>query len=134
MTSARLPSIVAVVLAASACYSIFEPELTLPPDAAETDPLADYEQWYAEVEECTGVEGDFDRVRWFEVPHDRWWDPVWEQYAIGTWRSPHDIYVAEPHLGNEEVVKHEMVHDILGGGLTYDPRFKDCSGIAHAPR
>jgi hypothetical protein len=127
----RLAQLLTISVAASACYSILGPDVTLPPDAVPGDPLEVYAEWYADVEACTGVEGDFDQIRWFRVPHERWWDPVWKQYAIGTWRAPHDIYLAEPRIDDEQVVKHEMVHDVLGGGLTYDDRFLDCSGIAH---
>ena len=117
----------------AACYSIIEPELTLPPDAVRTEPLAQYAVWYAETESCTGVTGSFSNVRWFAVPHERWWDPVWEQFAIGTWRAPHDIYLAGSEIENENLVKHEIVHDLLRGGLIHDPRFEDCSGIGHGP-
>lgn len=126
------PLALLAVLAATACESIIGPELTLPPDAVRAEPLEVYAAWYVEAELCTGETGDFGLVRWFTVPHDRWWDPVWEQYAIGTWRAPHDVYLAEAHLENEAVVKHEIVHDLLRGGSTYDPRFEACSGISHA--
>jgi hypothetical protein len=132
MTPVRLPSVLAAALAATACYSIIGPELTLPPDAVRTDPSVEYAAWYAETELCTGVTGSFAAVRWFAVPHERWWDPVHEQYAIGTWRAPHDIYVSQHHRDSESLVKHEIVHDLLEGGLTYDPRFENCSGIAHS--
>jgi hypothetical protein len=115
------------------CYSIIEPESTLPPDAVRTEPGAQYAQWYAETESCTGETGSFSDVRWFVVPHERWWDPLWEQFAIGTWRAPHDIYLAGSHLENEDLVKHEIVHDLLRGGEIYDPRFESCSGIGHGP-
>lgn len=131
MRALRLPFLLSPLLAGVACYSILGPELTLPPDAVETEPPAEYALWYAEVEACLDLEGDFERVRWFEVPYNRWWDPVWEQYAIGTWRAPHDIYIAQGHLDDESVVKHEMVHDVLQGGETGDPRFYRCSGVEH---
>ena len=115
----------------AACYSIIEPEQTLPPDAALTQPLSEYVQWYAETEVCTGETGDFAEVRWYTVPHQRWWDPVWEQFAIGTWRAPHDIYLASPQRANEDLVKHEIVHELLRGGQADDPRFEACSGIGH---
>jgi hypothetical protein len=123
--------VLAVALAATGCESIIDPELLLPPNPVPTTPSVDYATWYTQAEACTGVTGDFDRVRWFSVPGERWWDPLWEQYAIGTWRSPHDIYIAEAHLDNEDVVKHEIVHDLLQGGHTNDVRFKRCSGIEH---
>lgn len=130
MTATRL--LLLVALGASAgCYTIVGPDLTDPPDAVETDPQGEYATWYAETEACTGETGSFREVRWFRVPHERWWDPIYEQYAIGTWRAPHDIYLAAPYVGDEQVVKHEMVHDLLRGGLVYDPRFEDCSGIGH---
>lgn len=125
--------LLAAALAAAGCSPIIGPELTLPPDAVITQPPTEYAQWYAEVELCTGKTGSFNAVRWYRVPADRWWDPLYEQYAIGTWRKPHDIYLAEPHLMNEDLVKHEVVHDLLQGGLTYDPLFERCSGIAHRP-
>lgn len=125
-------SVLLVALALAACDSIIDAELTLPPDAFQDEPLEVYQTWYAQAELCTGETGDFRRVHWFTVPYDRWWDPVWEQYAIGTWRAPHDIYLSVAHLDNEDLVKHEMVHDLLNGGHTYDPRFLECSGIAHA--
>jgi len=115
----------------AACYSIIEPDINLPPDAQLVPPLPDYAQWYAEVEACTGVTGDFASVRWFAVPHEQWWDPIWEQYTTGTWREPHDIYIADGRRETQSLVRHEMVHDVLQGGLTYDPRFERCSGLGH---
>ena len=117
--------------ATSACYSIVGPDETLPPDAVRTEPLAEYELWYSQMELCTGETGSYGAVRWFEVPYNRWWDPIGEQYAIGTWRAPHDIYLSVGELANEKLVKHEIVHDLLRGGQIYDPRFKECSGIGH---
>lgn len=120
-----------IALAATACVSIVDTELTTPPDAMRGDPPAVYATWYAQTETCTGVTGDFGRVRWFTVPGERWWDPVWSQYVIGTFRLPHDIYVAESHIANIDVVKHEAIHDLLQGGAADDPRFGQCSGIVH---
>jgi hypothetical protein len=120
-----------IALAATGCGSILDPEDLLPPNASLGDPPGVYETWYAETEACTGVTGDFGQVRWFSVPGARWWDPIWQQYAIGTWRSPHDIYISESHAANIDVVKHEAVHDLLQGGDADDPRFGTCSGIVH---
>ena len=127
----RVPSILAFVVVAAGCYSILGPELTAPPDAEPTAPLPEYATWYAQVEQCTGVTGSFSAVRWFAVPHLNWWDPVFEQHTTGTWREPHDIYLAEGEMTNARLVKHEMVHDLLQGGYVYDPRFERCSGLGH---
>jgi hypothetical protein len=113
------------------CEPIIGPEYTLPPDAVPVEPGESYATWYAQAEACAGIEGDFAAVRWFEVPGERWWDPLHEQYAIGTWRRPHDIYITTAHIDDEFLVKHEVIHDLLQGGYKYDPRFQDCSHITH---
>ena len=127
----RPTALLLTLLAALGCDPVIGPEFTLPPDAVRMQPGPEYAAWYAETEACVGVDGDFERVRWFEVPGERWWDPLREQYAIATWRSPHDIYVTTAHLDDENVVKHEVVHDLLRGGYKYDVRFKNCSHITH---
>jgi len=119
------------LLAIAGCDPIIGPEYTLPPDAVPMEPGESYALWYAQAEACAGVDGDFDAVRWFEVPGERWWDPLRQQYAIATWRRPHDIYITTANLDDEYVVKHEVIHDLLRGGATYDPRFGDCSRITH---
>jgi hypothetical protein len=121
----------AFALGTTACGSIVDTELTVPPNAERNDPPGVYASWYAQTETCTGVSGDFSRVRWFSVPGERWWDPRFQQYVIGTWRHPHDIYIAQSHAANVDVVKHEAVHDLLQGGASDDPRFGLCSGIVH---
>lgn len=118
-------------LALPACGAIIGPDYTLPPDATWTQPLAIYESWFSETEACTGVTGNYGAVRWFEVPGERWWDPIREQYAIATWRAPHNIYITTAHIDDENVVKHEIVHELLRGGDKYDVRFQDCSHITH---
>jgi len=118
-------------LALMACGSILGPEYELPPNAVVTEPLQSYATWYAETEACTDRTGDYESVHWFEVPGERWWDALREQYAIATWRAPHDIYITTAHLDDEDVVKHEIVHDLLHGGAADDPLFNKCSHITH---
>jgi len=125
------PTLFLAFLAAAGCGSIIGPEYTRPPDAVRMDPPQSYATWYAEAEACARVDGNFEAVRWFEVPGERWWDPLRQQYAIATWRRPHDIYITTANLDEENVVKHEVIHDLLQGGATYDVRFRDCSRIVH---
>jgi len=113
------------------CDPIIGPEYTIPPDAVPVQPGESYALWYAQAETCAGVDGSYEAVRWFEVPGDRWWDSLRHQYAIATWRRPHDIYITTAHLDDEDVVKHEVVHDLLQGGATDAPRFAECSHITH---
>lgn len=122
--------VLAVALASTGC-GILDVEFPVPLNAERNDPPGLYAAWYAQTEACTGVTGDFGRVRWFKVAGERWWDPRFQQYVIGTWRKPHDIYIAEAHVSNVDVVRHEVVHDLLQGGASDDPRFARCSGIAH---
>lgn len=110
---------------------MIEPDLLLPPEAVRSEPPAVYSEWYREMEVCVGLAGTFALVRWFAVPGEHWWDPLRQQYATGTWRAPHDIYIAASHALDALVVKHEAIHDLLRGGDADDPAFRRCSGIGH---
>lgn len=77
-----------------------------------------YEIWWAEMEECTGIEGDLGRVRFYRVL-----GPLNEEEKAfpcderGTmcpafWREPHDIFLAPAVIESEWIVKHEMWHDL----------------------
>ncbi|MDX1566322.1 MAG: hypothetical protein R3223_00885 [Longimicrobiales bacterium] len=113
-----------------ACGLPLGPAPWRPPEAALVQPHPDYTIWWDEVETCVGVSGDFDRIRWFTVEGEAFNTPD-HGWAGGRWVPPHDIYLAETHYTSEDVVKHEMVHELLRPGDSEDPRFEECSGIGH---
>lgn len=96
----------------------FEPEGEEP-----FDPPAIYREWHARTVACSGVSGDFDRIRWFVIEGDGFECPSGR--CAGRWQSGHDIYLASAYVANEMVVRHEMLHDLLGRSGHPDPPFGD---------
>ena len=110
-------------LAAAACSELnFEPV-----DARPLEPPPAYRVWWAEVELCTGTEGSFDRVFWYEATEiiDR------ERGTLhsGAWKPPHSIFIRSGSLSNRRVVKHEMVHDLLQIRSHDLEVFERCAGL-----
>lgn len=92
-----------------------------PEDAVAFTPPASYRTWWEKTEACSGVRGSFDRVRWFLVPGDGFACPGGR--CAGRWETNHTIYVAEGWRDHEMVVRHEMLHDLIGHGGHPDPPF-----------
>jgi hypothetical protein len=102
------------------CDSPFEPPL----DAIEFPGLPSYGSWWAEVEACAQTTGDLGRVRWFMVPHDNF--QCGGQVCIGLWTPEHHIYLSYGAHADREVVKHEMLHDLLDDGAHYQSAWDEC--------
>jgi len=94
------------------------------PGAESTDfqPPAVYRQWWAETEACAGRRGDFARIRWivvhapsFDCPSGR---------CVGRWEATGEIYLARDWVGHEMVVRHEMLHALIGEPGHPDPPFR----------
>ncbi len=96
-----------------------------PAGAVPFTPHAVYRVWWAEVESCAGIQGDFDRVEWYEVPGSSYSCPAYEGQCDGWWRSPHTIYMAQGLLYNRRLAEHEMLHDLLQRG-DHLPVFQAC--------
>jgi len=114
-------------LVAWGCVEVFAPPAgTYPFDA----PLA-YQAAWDSVEVCSGLAGELTRVHWYAVPQDIFY--VGTARTFGVWTPPHTIYVAEwakdDSLGHYLTVRHEMLHDLLGGGgegVNHPPVFRTC--------
>jgi hypothetical protein len=102
-----LGALAAVVLGSAACG--YEPN-----GAAPLDVPPIYRQWWAEIEQCAHKQGAFDRVHFWVIKGDKF--PCPNGPCAGHWSSPHDVYIAETWVYNASLVKHEMLHDVLGTG------------------
>ncbi len=80
-----------------------------------------YREWWAKTEACSGRVGDFGRVRWFVVEGHSFDCPGGQ--CAGRWESGHAIYLASDYEANELVVRHEMLHELLGRPGHPDPPF-----------
>jgi hypothetical protein len=85
------------------------------------DPPAEYRAWFQSTESCSGLGGDFGRLEFFRVPGDEF--PCPSGMCVARWTDDHHIYVAEPFVENEMVVRHEMLHDLIGHAGHPDPPF-----------
>ncbi len=81
------------------------------------DPPDAYGALWAEVEDCSGLEGDPARVRWMKTdsfPGQPLRLAQWEPGHVITLRA--DMDVALP------IVAHEILHDLLGGDGAHEDR------------
>jgi hypothetical protein len=81
-----------------------------------------YRQWWAETEECSHHTGDFDRIRWFQIPGSAFDCPSGQ--CVGRWQNDGRIIVAADWRENEMVVRHEMLHALIGHPGHPDLEFK----------
>jgi hypothetical protein len=96
----------------------FDPEGDVP-----MDPPPVYREWWAKTESCSGRKGNFDRVRWSVIEGRSF--PCSSGECAGHWRTDHHIFLAGEWIMDEMVVRHEMLHDLLGRPGHPDPPFGD---------
>ena len=89
------------------------------------EPPTLYRAWYAEVEQCSGEIGRFERIEWFRTPEIM--HPETGQPVAGVQRDPHTIILAEPWVNHRGVVAHEMLHDLINDHSHKDPRWNSCA-------
>jgi hypothetical protein len=85
------------------------------------DPPAEYREWFAQTEACSRLSGDFERLRFYRVPGNEF--PCPSGMCVARWIDSHQIYVAEAFLEDEMVLRHEMLHDLIGQPGHPDPPF-----------
>ena len=82
-----------------------------------------YRAWFAATEACSGRSGNFDRIVWHVVDGESFDCPSGR--CVGRWNDNHHIYIASAYQHNELVVRHEMLHDLLGRPGHPNPPFGD---------
>jgi hypothetical protein len=98
-----------------ACTATSAPE-SLPEGAVPLAAPAVYREWFARTEACSGLTGSYDRVQWLVVPEVE----TFETDAgpkVGLWvrrGDQHYIVVAGNYRQHEMVVRHEMLHSLIG--------------------
>src|SRR5689334_17031160 len=120
MTLRSLLVPVILVAALSACRDLSLAAAPTPPalpdGAQELAPLATYAQWWQDTEDCAALRGDMSRVTWFVVPNRtsfRYQDASYDGYW---WNGVHWILLAGEKVTNAMLVRHEMLHELLGRG------------------
>lgn len=102
----RMSALALALVAAGACSDT----VAVDRGRVEIDPPTVYRTWWESVEECSAIGGDFDGVRWFAV------------YGfgdgagiLGQWNELREITVRSDVWLDPEVVRHEVLHDLLRG-------------------
>jgi hypothetical protein len=105
--------------AAGACRDIplappTPPEL--PAGAEALAPLATYADWWQATENCAGRHGDMSRVSWFAIPDHASFIYGSTSYDGYWWNGVHWILLAGEKVTDGMIVRHEMLHELLGRG------------------
>ncbi len=100
-------TLVAVAGLMTTACSGFEPDGAEPIAAS-----AQFHAWWSATEACAGLTGDLGRVEFAIVPGQAFACPT--GWCVGRWEPGHRIYLAGDYVGNELVVRHEMLHELLG--------------------
>ena len=92
----------------------FEPS-DIPAGALPLEAPAHFGEWWARTEQCSGLTGSMDVIRWYVVPDVSSFETdIGEK--VGLWiKTPSDavIVLAEAYADHELVVRHEMLHQLL---------------------
>lgn len=113
---ARRPSeliLVAAWLGTLGCRDATGP-LPLPAGATPYVAPAVYARWWAQTAACSGLRGDLSAYRWYAVPGEVLTLPGGRRAAAYSQVSDRRIIVAERFREDGSVVRHEMLHALLG--------------------
>lgn len=80
-----------------------------------------FREWWAKTEACSGRTGNFDRIHWSVVEGSSF--PCSSGQCAGHWTTSHQIFLASDWAEDEMVVRHEMLHDLIGRPGHPDPPF-----------
>lgn len=111
-------AMVLAFLLLTGCDSILGPEI--PEGATPYDPLPAYAEWWGEVQHDAGITGSLARVRFYEVQSGPWWSDRYNRIVHGIWLSDGRIYIAAGFTDHENLIKHEMLHELLNESFDGD--------------
>lgn len=77
---------------------------------------ADMEKWWQEVQACSGLKGDIDRLKFFVVNDSIILLKGRVYHAGAADVETHSLYFTRGNERSPFVVKHEMLHDLIGHG------------------
>lgn len=110
----RLSRLSMLTLLVGACESPTAPDL---PDGAQRfTPPPVYQFWWSMVESCSGRSGSLAGVRWYFVAGDQPIVVDGHRYDAFWYASSNQIVIAEDATLDGALVRHEMLHALLGDG------------------
>lgn len=125
MTSTRLDRpdnhrvrLAAVALLAMACAPTPLAPPDLPAGAVPLEAPAVFRSWWDKTEACSGLSGKFEDIAWYTVPAAHTIETSLGP-KVGLWTRHGGavmITLAGEYSATELVVRHEMLHELLGRG------------------
>jgi hypothetical protein len=116
MRRTSLAAVVTIATVAGGCRDLAVVAPELPPSAEPLSPLAVYDDWWRATQECSGRSGALARVSWFVVRGGDSFAYRGVRYDGYWWNGVHWITLAESRVQDPGIVRHEMLHDLLGRG------------------
>ncbi|HSJ23972.1 MAG TPA: hypothetical protein VK929_04790 [Longimicrobiales bacterium] len=118
----------AAALAVASCVELTGP--TPPPESQVMEVPAEYEHWWQLTEQCSGLSGDFHDVRWLVLEDTH---SIPQHNAQAAWYSRgNQILVVDGYQQNGRLIRHEMLHALLGRSVSGHPReyfVQACAGV-----
>ena len=118
-----------LVIALAGCRSTLG--IPFPSDAVRFTPPSIYREWWSLTEQCSGRHVSFDAVSWYLVPDSRTLPGTSE--LNGAWYATGNRVVlsgADDGVAAGDLVRHEMLHAILGtGSHPRDMFVARCGGV-----
>lgn len=93
-----------------------------PAGAQRFDPPSVYREWWSETEACIGLTALYDAITWYYVPGAETLDGTPEGYNGEWFASGNRIVFADDARFWGDLVRHEMLHAILGRRSLTHPR------------
>ena len=126
----RFSRLALVPAAAAALHGCDLPTEPFPASAVPFTPPPAYQAWWQLTEACAGVQRDFSRIQWYVVPGAETIAVRGGEYH-GAWYSEGNrIVLAEQAQMSGALVRHEMLHALIGrGGHPREYYRSRCGGI-----
>jgi hypothetical protein len=128
----RLRARIFLGLLVSACVTITEP---LPNGATPLSPPAEYQTWWEQVEDCSGITGHLEGVSWYYIPDVSQFTVPGNSDVAGYWQPyHHSITLAGSEISDADLVRHEMLHALLNAkGHPVEYFGEKCGAIVSPP-
>src|SRR5688500_10886618 len=93
--------------------------------------LEQYQAWWIKTEECSGLKGDMSQVAFYAVDSPSVAISLGTEVAHGWWmRKGNRVYLPANALGEEWLVRHEMLHALLQRGSHPADKFVQACHLA----
>lgn len=119
-------SLTLVAFPASCGDNIVDPKL--PAGAVQFTPPAHYATWWEMTKSCSGRSGSMESVTWYQIPADLF---VLDGKSVSAYWSAgsNQIVLSSGVLDDGQVVRHEMLHALLGEkGHSREDFLQNCAG------